>query len=548
MYFLFSGNFSRGEKELQQSVEALIKRSLEFPSGDVNGYPALLTHKTSDLLREAEHMLNRVKNLKERRWVKAFILRLKLLTGVLENSVVQNTDDKFSQNASLSYASVSQISTPIHGSTNISIIQQQAEMTATYPVTEAQMKQMLAMNNLGSERQAATSPGLASLMTEKKSNGEQDDELVKELEDLRKIINVDNQKNLPSPNDKEAGNGANLMVKEPEKTAVKEAEKISTITEAASPVKIPARILPSKRMDPSLTDFFIENEIILFKQSLAREVAEMQRLGIVDGDLPYEFLHKVDEYLTLDPNSEHASIIYKQERPIEDMGGLNSNIVDPYNANFWRSPPAVFPTYRSFKDITTNDSIPGIHTGIAPIDQPIFNRQFQTANAHPRANLHLNPAGIQKMIEKLQKENVKFWLKTARAKIAERQNSNGNPNQFLHPDNNSPNNPSMGMIPVNPAYTHVAYPHLINLNRQNPPVSRNIIYGKSITSNIDLNHNTDNEFSDEMKRELRDGKVILLSDSVVRSNFEQNAKSPNETKDGTIEKRKIPKNNSTETK
>ncbi|GIX87200.1 uncharacterized protein CEXT_180421 [Caerostris extrusa] len=59
----------------------------------------------------------------------------------------------------------------------------------------------------------------------------------------------------------------------------------------------------------------------------------------------------------------------------------------------------------------------------------------------------------------------------------------------------------------------------------------------------------DSEFSDDMKRQLRDGKVILLSDSVVRSNFEQDSEKDKEKneKDVVIQQNRLDGKNETQT-
>ncbi|GFR33182.1 uncharacterized protein TNCT_653701, partial [Trichonephila clavata] len=210
--------------------EEMIKRNLKFPSGDVRGYPALLTHKTSDLLSEAEHMLNRVKNLRERRWVEAFVHRLKLLAAMLERSVIHYTDENLTVDEAIGSSkktdvlndSTLQASPPLQETALVALNEQQVKMTK-HPVAVPQRNEMLAMKEVGSERQEDMTP----LMPEKKS-AEEEDELVKELEDLHKIAYMDNQQqSLTPPTVKGDENVENSVVEEVEKVKIfEEVEKV----------------------------------------------------------------------------------------------------------------------------------------------------------------------------------------------------------------------------------------------------------------------------------------------------------------------------------
>ncbi|XP_035206956.1 uncharacterized protein LOC118181850 isoform X3 [Stegodyphus dumicola] len=89
-----SRGFVQGQPELQQAMDnrqpedPSRKRQAPLTSGYLlnQGYPALFKRKTSDLLQEAETMLNRVKIFKERIWLQTFLYRLKSLERALEQT------------------------------------------------------------------------------------------------------------------------------------------------------------------------------------------------------------------------------------------------------------------------------------------------------------------------------------------------------------------------------------------------------------------------------------------------------------------------------
>ncbi|GFY70132.1 uncharacterized protein TNIN_268211 [Trichonephila inaurata madagascariensis] len=651
-------NFSMGQPELQQSMdnmareEEMIKRNLKFPSGDVMGYPALLTHKTSDLLSEAEHMLNRVKNLRERRWVEAFIHRLKLLAAMLERSVIHRPGEKLtvddkaiasSKKTDVLNDSTLQTPPPLQETALVAFNEQQKMMTK-YPVAAPPKSELLAMKEVGSERQEDMKSDLTPLMQEKKS--EEEDELVKELEDLHKIAYVDNQEqsltpptvkgdenvenlvaeeeekvktveevekveipavevvekeeNLTSENaEKEAypvaegtkkeaspavreieekrnpgvnetKNEINLMVQVPEplekeKNSAAERTKGIPVKEAdTSPIEASPEALPPKRMmSPSLSALIIEDEKAKIKQNLAREIAELERLGESEEQILNELHQRNGHYLVPGPRYQHGMLHptpntgtvvsryedqidpYGNVRPLPRMIGPSPSLIPYPRANYWRPPPAMYPGYRPFRPTYINNSAPGMHMGMFPMNHPMYNRQFPMGNIPPQANMQLHHEGIKETIQKLQQDHQNFLMNNPAPGMPPMSNLNYRPNTYMQ----YPPNPSMGMIPyrgVRPMYT--PYPYMPN---QNFTANGSPVYGNGFAPNPYPNHNINNGFNDEMKRELRDGKVILLSDSVVRSNFQQddkkNPEGPNETKDGTIQENKTGEKNGTKT-
>ncbi|PRD36733.1 UNVERIFIED_CONTAM: hypothetical protein NCL1_07619 [Trichonephila clavipes] len=651
--------------------EEMIKRNLKFPSGDVTGYPALLTHKTSDLLSEAEHMLNRVKNLRERRWVEAFVHRLKILAAMLERSVFQRPHEKLtvddkaiatSKKTDVLNDSTLQTPPPLQETALVALNEQQ-KMLTKYPAAVPQKNEMLAMKEVGSERQEDMKSDLTPLMPEKKS-AEEEDELVKELEDLHKITYVDSQEqSLTPPTVKGDENVENLVAEEEEKVktveeeekveipaveeeekveipAVEEEEKVEipavevvekeenltsenvgkeaypvaegTKREASpavretekkrnpgvnetkneinlmvqgpeplekeknsavegtkgipvkeadtSPIEASPEALPPKRMmSPSLSALIIEDEKAKIKQNLAREIAELERLGESEEQILNEFHQRNGHYLVPGPSYQHAmlhptpntgTIVSRYEeqidpygRPIPRMVGPSPSLVVSYpRANYWRPPPAMYPGYRPFKPTYINNSAQGMHMGMLPMNHPMYNRQFPMGNVPPQANMQLRHEGIKETIQKLQHDHQNFLMNNPVPGMPPMSNLNYRPNPYMQ----YPPNPSMGMIPdrgVRPMYT--PYPYMPN---QNFTANGSPVYGNEFAPNPYPNQNINNEFNDEMKRELRNGKVILLSDSVVRSNFQQDdKKGPNETKDGTIQDNKTGEKNGTKT-
>lgn len=63
-----------------------------------------------------------------------------------------------------------------------------------------------------------------------------------------------------------------------------------------------------------------------------------------------------------------------------------------------------------------------------------------------------------------------------------------------------------------------------------------------------MNHQIDTQLNDEMKRQLRDGKIVVLSDSVVRSNFGENEDGSKNNESNELKPENITeKKNATET-
>lgn len=86
-------NDRRGQPELQQAMDnapLLSGKNLPpFPSKQHNDIPILLTEKTSALLSEALRMLQKIKDVREKKWFEAFVSRLGSLATDLkkENSI-----------------------------------------------------------------------------------------------------------------------------------------------------------------------------------------------------------------------------------------------------------------------------------------------------------------------------------------------------------------------------------------------------------------------------------------------------------------------------
>ncbi|XP_064469283.1 uncharacterized protein LOC135383929 isoform X2 [Ornithodoros turicata] len=90
-----------------------------IPAANWRGYPQLFTQKTSSLLSEALQMLHRAKDIKERRWLEAYIQRLAALADELEQSTTFVKTPTASSSAHTSQQTVpttGQISPPPSGS------------------------------------------------------------------------------------------------------------------------------------------------------------------------------------------------------------------------------------------------------------------------------------------------------------------------------------------------------------------------------------------------------------------------------------------------
>lgn len=176
-----------------------------------------------------------------------------------------------------------------------------------------------------------------------------------------------------------------------------------------------------------------------------------------------------------------------------------------------------------------NDSFEGMHINLPSMNERVVTNQMQGGYRWVpyTARMRTDTRNIQNTLHRLQREN--YLLKTQLMSYT-RPNINmhkirgvtfsgpNRMNQFLP---RYPTEFSMGHKAGNPisAPRLAPYPYFTNSDLKNVTLQDDIDKTSSLVSKpVPLNITS--EFSDEMKRELRDGKVILLSDSVVRSNFE----------------------------
>ncbi|CAL1274422.1 unnamed protein product [Larinioides sclopetarius] len=552
--------FSRGQPELQQAMdnmlarEQMIKKGLQFPTGEIQGYPALLTHKTSYLLSEAEHMLNRVKNLKERRWVEAFVHRLKLLSSVLDQSVFGDHPEAMEgQNFTFGEAAQSLNKAPLEEgplSPTPSALQESAvretnqkqqgdKMTSKHPVTLPQTNQVLPKNDYPAERQVVTKPGLLQPLPDKKSEEDDEDELVKELEDLHKMIASDHLQRNATPQKVEPAD----------------------VEPSTSPEEVSSEA-PLKRMGPmNVNELVLEHEKSQIKENLAKEVAELERLGETEEEI-LSSLHLNDHRFH---GSMHPTMFGQKSnvgnvdhvnngKTFQNVQDVNSDdaMISHINPSIWRPPAAVHPAYNPYKQVYMNNSFPSRHINLAPMNQQLLARQLQNemVNNPPRTNLQLYHDGIKDTIQKLQKQHQNFLLKNHVPQMPEDPQQNS-PNPKPSPPNNKYQaNPSLGLHYPDRSgkYIYKPYPYFQNYNPQNLTVPEPQAMVNPFPPNSFSNHKISNELSEEMKRQLRDGKVILLSDSVVRSNFGPDTEKDEEKnpKEATIQEPKAEKKNETQ--
>ncbi|KAG8198646.1 hypothetical protein JTE90_026542 [Oedothorax gibbosus] len=214
-----------------------------------------------------------------------------------------------------------------------------------------------------------------------------------------------------------------------------------------------------------------------------------------------------------------------KEAGIHDSHNINSDETTTHkiNPNTWKPFP------HPYIQPNSNATFRRIHTNLPQVN--VAAHQYQGGHRlrphYPRK--HKSPRNIQNMLHKLQREN--YLLKKHLMAFTQ---PNGNVNKLR-----SINYP--GPKPLNSFLPHeVRYPTEFSLNTKiqsqrnipeihpYPNIMNSDLKNVTLKENVDkasplipkpLPQKTGSEFTDEMKRELRDGKVILLSDSVVRSNF-----------------------------
>lgn len=229
---------------------------------------------------------------------------------------------------------------------------------------------------------------------------------------------------------------------------------------------------------------------------------------------------------TIDKDAE----IHQVQDSTDDDGShkTNPNTWKPYASPY---PPKPY----------TNNSFNGMHIHMPPRDimHKVEGRYYRVPY-NPR--MRTDPRNIQNTLHKLQREN--YLLKT---RLMSYTQPNGNmhkirgatfpgPNrmsQFLPHETRYPAEYTLGKNIQNPVGTPMLppYPYNTNSDLKNVTLQGDIGKTNPLVSKTSP-PNVNSEFTDEMKRELSDGKVIVLSDSVVRSNFEpeNNKDKGNETK------------------
>ncbi|KAF8790035.1 hypothetical protein HNY73_005121 [Argiope bruennichi] len=510
------GGFPRGQPEAMQEMDNLfaheefVKKDLNFPNDALEGYPALLTYKTSHLLAEAEKMLQSVKNLKERRFVGAFIQRIKFLANILDQSVSDNNPEILEQNSTFERILEPVSTTPLDNAV-VSPTPSELQESAVRETDQKQQGDKMTSKTskfLPNTDYPASETSVTKLemqpMLDKKSEEYEEDELVKELRNLHKIIASDIlQKNI-TPQE------AELASVEPSTTS-------EEVTSEAPPKRM--SIMASNKLA-------LEREKSRIKQNLAEEVAELQRLGEPEEEIlsslhlnnhrfhgsmhPMMFGQKLNA-----ENLDHADN-GKYFQNVQDVSA-NDAMISHIKPRIWR-PRVVHLPYNPYKHVHMNNSFQR-----SPVNQQVLARKYQThmANNPLRTNQQIYQDGIKNTIQKLQKQHQDFLMKNQISQMQKQAPQNlPNPEQNL----------SLGLYHPDAKHIYKPYPYFYNPQNLTAPEPQTM--DNPFEPQVIASHKISSELSDEMKRQLRDGKVILLSDSVVRSNFGPDTEK-NEAKNAT---------------
>jgi hypothetical protein len=503
--------FVQGQPEMQQAMDnmvahgTIVKKRMNTSPNEGLDYHAMLTSKTSNLLEEAEHVLGSLPVSKERQWIEAFVSRMRSIATMLEKTA-QNKN----QNLPKHLSSVSGTPVPeglplqptwpaTSAVPGINPFQKQNRMMSKFPVTSPELSQVLPANGYSSERQAVTKPAVLS----SKKEDDEDDELVRELESLhQEFVQPVFQQNS------------------------KVLDQVPIFTTPSTPAL-------SKTQSNKLTD--LEEEKAKLKAKLIQEIAEFQQLG---GVIPNEVIHALyanNQKTTGLPFNQKSNIGDKlkfteagmvDEPEIQRLNDFNTEDKEISNSNLQKMEKNM--VYHAGKDI-----------------QPLnFSHSFQNINPNFHPHFHAFSKVIGHHFPYMYPHSKEPPYEGSENAVHDLQQPNPYNDQEQYHAIVPPTNQQPGHIPdalkqmlskpQNKIYNeHLAsnyneylmkhsygpYPYIHNWDK------KNLTHHLSLTMppyqpKQPVSHKIDTQLSDEMKRQLRDGKIIVLSDSVVRSNFE----------------------------
>lgn len=75
------------------AYKTIIKKRMPGPISDKTDFQATLSSKTSNLLSEAEQMLSKLPESKERQWIQAFVTRMRAIATMLEKTAQKKNEN-----------------------------------------------------------------------------------------------------------------------------------------------------------------------------------------------------------------------------------------------------------------------------------------------------------------------------------------------------------------------------------------------------------------------------------------------------------------------
>ncbi|XP_071043961.1 uncharacterized protein [Parasteatoda tepidariorum] len=490
--------------------DELLKKYLSSPSSDDIKISSMFRNRATHLLDQAENMLIVAKNLKEKEWFKKFVHKLKMLASVIEQNIVNQarenesnsfTTDEFAQSLSELPASDGQF--PQQNTSNFKTETvpetrpdqiKSNQMTSKLPLTLPDINEMKSSAEYVTIDHV-TKPGMTPKITDNVR-----DELVEELESLHKLSSLE-------PFDR------SITAPETSSTSVELATQPSLITE---------RIGDKEN---------VEQEKEKLKERIATEVAELKKLGETEENI-LSAMHiegfKSDGNKILITNETKESENLSEHAPMK-------RVVDESNVHYWNQPANHIP--EPPRQIYMNNTFLGMHINLPPVNPQMLRRQFHNGLHRNMAgnNYPLYHDGLKGTIQKLQSQDNQNFLQRNHMYGAADFRQQGRPDQqqgqrglnlYGVPSQSDsrypPDNPVLNHY-VNPNFRPLYMPYPLNQNME----QRSNVFNDTKSTTYSMSK-LPTEFSEEMKRQLRDGKVILLSDSVVPSNFTADAE-----KDGT---------------
>ncbi|XP_035206955.1 uncharacterized protein LOC118181850 isoform X2 [Stegodyphus dumicola] len=549
------GGFVQGQPELQQAMDnrqpedPSRKRQAPLTSGYLlnQGYPALFKRKTSDLLQEAETMLNRVKIFKERIWLQTFLYRLKSLERALEqteylyNAETYNDYNDFinshfgknwRQMAMLrpefaipainaSEVKVPAINAPAPAinapapalnapapAINASEVKVQ-KLAFEYPVASPALKQTVLGNDYPSNNLDED---------ESQLKGMEDDQLVRELQSLHK-----NKVESPSnPDQSTEAHSPSMKTPEEPRKYIQETEKEG----------FKSRISEDK-LEKGILSTMLQHEVAQL-QSKGKSQAEITKTlhldnphyaSIINPSLNTQESNRrdINNFEAAEPNQANKAIQgvndLKQDEKV--IVGIKPDMSNSEEIQIYSKPPQPKVTYinNTYQHMLLNG--PTADSKVQEIREP-QNIPGNAAHEHHDA--------IQDSIAYLQKQDQPTYA--IRSHVMQPPNNLGPnyphfisypyvevPKGTLKPQRQQKQSNVLTPLPHYSEYiargSYAPYPYLKLWDHKNATFLQSHLM-TSIPYKSNSSHKIDAELSDDMKRQLRDGKIIVLSDSLVR--------------------------------